>query len=67
MIIRKCLKTSSLYLQLTFSYHNHYDTLEIEHGGSQEDIKKKYYELAKKYHPDGQLNTQNPQKFMNVK
>ena len=66
MIIRKCFKASAIFRQMTFSYHNFYDTLEVDHGASQEDIKRKYYELAKKYHPDGQNNTQNSQKFVKI-
>jgi len=43
MLIRKCLKASNLLRKQTFSYHNLYDTLEVGHGASQEDIKRKYY------------------------
>ena len=66
MLIRKCLKASNLLRKQTFSYHNLYDTLEVGHGASQEDIKRKYYQLAKKYHPDSQNNTQNAQKFVKI-
>lgn len=40
------------------SLKNYYKILQIDILSSQEDIKKAYYELAKKYHPD--IHTDNP-------
>ena len=31
---------------------NHYDTLGVDKTASQDDIKKAYRKMAKKYHPD---------------
>lgn len=52
MLIRKNIGNLSLLLKLRKSYHNLYDVLGVDHGASQQEIKAKYYELAKKYHPD---------------
>lgn len=38
-----------------------YQTLGLSRNATQEQIKKTYFELAKKYHPD--LHPQNPVKF----
>lgn len=45
---------------------NHYDTLEISHASTQEDIKSAYYELSKKYHPDKNTAADAKQKFQDV-
>ena len=43
---------------------NPYQTLGIEPGASQSDIKKKYIELVKKFHPD--LNPQHGETFKSI-
>ena len=43
MIIGKCIRSGPLYLVLKSNYHNFYDTLQVDHGASQMDIKRKFY------------------------
>lgn len=45
---------------------NHYETLNISHESTQEDIKSAYYELSKKYHPDKNTASDAKQKFQDV-
>ena len=67
MIIGKCVRSVPLYLLLRNGYHNFYDTLQVEHGASQTEIKRKFYELAKKHHPDNQEGIKNPAEFIKIK
>ncbi len=41
---------------------NHYETLGISSGASQEQVKQAYRKLAKKFHPDAQASAQTQQK-----
>ena len=43
---------------------NYYNILELEFGASKEEIKKKYRELAKKYHPD--ISGDGDEKFKEI-
>ena len=41
-----------------------YKTLGVAPGANAEEIKKAYYEMAKKYHPD--VNPSNPDLFVSI-
>ena len=45
---------------------DYYNVLDVPKGASQEEIKKSYKKLAKKYHPDISKETDAEQKFKDV-
>ncbi|MGI0020494.1 MAG: DnaJ domain-containing protein, partial [Nitrososphaera sp.] len=46
---------------------NYYETLGLEPGASQDEIKKSFRSLAMKYHPDKNKNSEESrQKFMKI-
>lgn len=51
MILTKKVVFASLFRSIRH-YYSHYDALGLDAGATQQEIRSKYYELAKKYHPD---------------
>lgn len=47
-------------------YHDYYKTLEVSRDASQDEIKKQYRRLARKYHPDVSKEANAEQKFKEV-
>src|SRR5882672_7015854 len=47
-------------------YKDYYKTLGVERGASDEDIKKSYRKLARKYHPDVSKEANAKEKFQEV-
>ncbi len=47
-------------------YHDYYKTLGLSRDASQEEIKKQYRRLARKYHPDVSKETDAEQKFKEI-
>ena len=52
MLIGKTMKPVLGVLRLRGCFSSYYDVLGVEAGATNEEIRAKYYELAKKYHPD---------------
>lgn len=67
MIIQKGIGKANRLQYLLYRFSNYYETLEVDFGASQQEIKNKYYELAKKYHPDSNNHKINADKFIKIK
>lgn len=61
IIPSRCISTSR-----TLSAKDFYKILGVDKGASQKDIKKAYYELAKKHHPDTNKDPNSAKKFQEV-
>ncbi len=51
---------------LTMEYHDYYKTLGVARDASQDEIKKQYRRLARKYHPDVSKEANAEQKFKEI-
>lgn len=49
-----------------YNSKDYYKILNIEKGANQKEIKKAYYQLAKKYHPDTNKDPESAKKFQEV-
>lgn len=59
--------TRSIHLTKSLLRKNYYDILGVTKNAAAKDIKKSYYQLAKKYHPDTNKNDPDaPKKFQEV-
>lgn len=45
---------------------DYYSTLDVDRGASQDDIKRAYFKMAKKYHPDVNKTTGAKEKFEEI-
>ena len=52
MLIGKTMQPVIGLLKKSKYFSSYYDVLGVDAGATTEEIKSKYYELAKKYHPD---------------
>ncbi|XP_068148352.1 uncharacterized protein [Drosophila tropicalis] len=52
--------------QLACYKENYYDVLNIPRNSDNQEIKRAFIELSKKYHPDANTKTGNPEKFVRV-
>ena len=66
MILTKKIALTGIFWRIGMGY-SHYDALGLDEGASQQEIRRKYYELAKKYHPDVAKDDATSQKFIKIK
>lgn len=60
----KFLITTSYRSSSNSYYNNHYDTLGVNRESSKDEIKRAYYEMSKRYHPDKEDGS--PAKFQEI-
>jgi molecular chaperone DnaJ len=58
--------TFNLSTNIQMSNSNHYDTLDVSPQATSTEIKQAYRRLAKRFHPDSQSETADPEKIIQV-
>ena len=66
MILTKKIVLTNIFWRIRMGF-SHYDALGLDEGATQQEIRRKYYELAKKYHPDVAKDESSSQKFIKIK
>jgi molecular chaperone DnaJ len=56
----RTFKTSSI------AFKDFYSELDVDRGASQNDLKKAYFKLAKKYHPDVNKSSEAKERFSKI-
>jgi preprotein translocase subunit Sec63 len=63
LLLNRRISSSPIYL--SEKSKNYYAILGVTHDSSRSEIKKSYYKLARKYHPDANPNNPKGRVFLN--
>jgi DnaJ-domain-containing protein 1 len=67
MLLATRLSHPRLTRTLIRYFSSYYDTLGVDHGASQQEIKNSYFDLVKVYHPDSPTGRGDPTRFIQIK